>query len=233
MPSRPTGPALFFDFDNTVTLGDVLDRVIERYSASESWRDWEAEWQAGRISTPECLRRQLGDLRVSPEELHRFMSNVDVDPAFPRIVVWAAAHGADLCILSDNFSPLIHAILDHQGLTTVPVFANEFVFMAGRLEARFPFRDPACPRCAHCKAQHLRVAERRPRIFVGDGLSDVCPSLVADVVFAKDSLAADLDRRDVPFRHYETLDDVLRYLEEHHGGRCRSGVCNVSPRRAS
>src|SRR5260370_16669217 len=122
MPRRPPGPALFLDFANTITLGDVLDRVIERSSASEVWRDWEAEWQAGRMSTPECLRRQLGDLRVSPEELYRFMSNVDIDPPFPLIVGWAAANGADLRILSDNFSPLIPPIPDHQALTTLPLF---------------------------------------------------------------------------------------------------------------
>ena len=219
MRSLRAGPALFFDFDNTVTVGDVLDRVIEQYSASEAWRDWEAEWQVGRMSTSECLHRQLGNLRVSPEELHRFMSTVDIDPAFPRIVAWAAANGAELRILSDNFSPLIHAILDHQGLNNVPVFANEFDFRVGRFEARFPFRDPACARCAHCKAQHLRVAQSRPRIFVGDGLSDVCAALVADVVFAKDSLAADLERRGLPYRPYRALDDVLRYLNQDHRRR--------------
>src|SRR5712672_1007193 len=131
MPRRPTGPALFFDFDNTITLGDVLDRVIERYSASEAWRDWEREWQAGRMSTPECLRRQIGNLRVSPEELQRFMSEVQVDPGFAGIIAWATARSAGLTILSDNFSSLIHAILEHQGLPAVPVMANELVFRAG------------------------------------------------------------------------------------------------------
>lgn len=218
MPSRTVGIALFFDFDNTITVGDVLDQVIERYSASEAWRDWEAEWQAGRMSTLECLRRQLGALRVSPEELHGFMSTVEIDPAFPRIVAWAATTGVDLSILSDNFSSLIRAILDHQNLPAVPVFANELVFVAGRLEAHFPYHDPACSRCAHCKARHLRAIEDRQRIFVGDGLSDVCPALVADVVFAKDSLATHLGYRGVPFRPYGKLDDVLQYLREHHGG---------------
>lgn len=218
MPSRTVGIALFFDFDNTITLGDVLDQVIERYSESGAWRDWEAEWQAGRMSAAECLRLQMGDLRVSPEDLHGFMSGVGIDPAFPRIVAWAAAKGADLSILSDNFSSLIGAIIDHQKLPAVPVFANELVFAAGRFEARFPFRDPACLGCAHCKAQHLRAVEGRQRIYVGDGLSDVCPSLVADVVFAKASLAADLGYRGVPYRPYRALNEVLDYLEEHHGG---------------
>jgi 2,3-diketo-5-methylthio-1-phosphopentane phosphatase len=216
--NQPVGLALFLDFDNTITVGDVLDRVIERYSASEAWREWETEWQCGRMSTPECLRRQLGDLRVSPEELHGFMSDVEIDPAFPRMIAWAAAKGVDLCILSDNFLSLIQAILEHQKLPAVPVYANELVFAAGRFEARFPHRDPACPRCAHCKAQHLRAVEGKHRIYVGDGLSDVCPSLVADVVFAKASLAAHLRNRGVAYRPYRTLDDVLQYLKEHHGG---------------
>jgi 2-hydroxy-3-keto-5-methylthiopentenyl-1-phosphate phosphatase len=217
VPSRDAGPVLFFDFDNTITVGDVLDRVIERYSASEAWREWEADWEAGRMSTSECLSRQLGDLRVSPRELHGFMMEVVIDPAFARIVGWAEAKGADLRIVSDSFSPLIHAILDHHDLPGVPVFANDLVYTGGRIEARFPFRDPACPRCAHCKAQHLRAEERRPRIYVGDGLSDVCPSLIADVVFAKDSLAAELRRRGVPYRPFRALGDVLGYLEEHWG----------------
>jgi len=219
MRSRAGAPALFLDFDNTITVGDVLDRVIERFSASDAWRDWEAEWQAGRMSTHECLRRQVGDLRASPEELRGFMLGVDIDPAFRHIVAWAAAKGSEVRILSDNFSPLIVAILEHQGLSAVPVFANELVMAGGRLEAHFPFRDPECLRCAHCKAQHVRSAAARPRIYVGDGLSDLCPSLVADVVFAKDSLAAELGRRGVPFQSYGTLEELLRYLEEHHGGR--------------
>ena len=218
MSEAAKGPALFFDFDNTITLGDVLDRVIERHSASGAWREWEAEWQAGRMSTVECLTRQVANLRISREELDRVMRDVKIDPDFPGIVAWAAAHGADLRILSDNFNPLIHAILQHQGLDAVPVFANELVFSGDRLEARFPWRHPDCARCAHCKAQHLRTAKARPRIFVGDGLSDVCPSLVAEVVFAKDSLAQDLSRRGVAFRPYRALGDVLGFLEARHGG---------------
>jgi 2-hydroxy-3-keto-5-methylthiopentenyl-1-phosphate phosphatase len=214
---RPFAPALFFDFDNTITLGDVLDAVIERFSVNEAWREWETEWKEGRMSTPECLRRQLGNLRVSRGELDAFMSGVDVDQAFRRIVTWAETQGAELCVLSDNFTPFIRAILEHQGLRKICVFANEFDEIDGIFHARFPFSDPSCARCAHCKAQHLRARQGRQRIFVGDGLSDVCAALVADVVFAKDSLATTLLQRDVHFLPYRNLDDVLTYLEGFRG----------------
>ena len=51
MRERAEAPAVFFDFDNTITLGDVLDTVIERFSPQATWKEWEAEWQAGRMST--------------------------------------------------------------------------------------------------------------------------------------------------------------------------------------
>src|SRR4051812_20672798 len=116
MRNSVAGPALFLDFDNTITCGDVLDRVIERYSADDAWREWETEWQAGRMSTAECLSRQVGNLRASPEELVQFVSSTAIDPAFARIVLWARREAIDLRIVSDNFGALIHAILDHHGL---------------------------------------------------------------------------------------------------------------------
>jgi 2-hydroxy-3-keto-5-methylthiopentenyl-1-phosphate phosphatase len=93
------------------------------------------------------------------------------------------------------------------------VFANELRFEDGKLEPRFPWRDASCARCAHCKGVRVRAAIAGHRVFVGDGLSDVCGALAADVVFAKDSLAADLERRGVAFRRYASLAEVLAYLE--------------------
>jgi 2-hydroxy-3-keto-5-methylthiopentenyl-1-phosphate phosphatase len=48
MPSHYRRPALFFDFDNTLTAGDVLDKVIEAFSPDDAWRLWESEWDGGR-----------------------------------------------------------------------------------------------------------------------------------------------------------------------------------------
>ena len=49
MRKLPHKPVLFFDFDNTLTHGDLLDELIERYSPNEAWRDWEHAWAEGKL----------------------------------------------------------------------------------------------------------------------------------------------------------------------------------------
>jgi 2,3-diketo-5-methylthio-1-phosphopentane phosphatase len=215
LPAQP--PTLLLDFDNTITCGDVLDLVIERYSATDQWRRWEVDWQDERISTRECLARQTDDLRVTLGELIRFTDEVRIDDAFESLICWAAAHDIETSIASDNFDVVIEAMLRRRGLPSVPVYANRLTFRGDRPHASFPFQDPSCDRCANCKAQHLRGAAGRTRIFVGDGLSDICPAKVADVVFAKDSLAVYLESIGRPYRLFRSLADVLEVLQITYG----------------
>jgi 2,3-diketo-5-methylthio-1-phosphopentane phosphatase len=205
--------SLLLDFDNTITFGDVLDLVIERYSVTGRWRQWETDWQNHHISTHECLGRQIDDLRVTLDELIRFTDDIRIDDAFGPLLFWAAANDIETSIASDNFDVVIKAMLRRRGLPSVPIYANHLTFADDRPHASFPFRDPSCARCANCKAQHLRRIAGRTSVFVGDGLSDICPAKVADVVFAKDSLAGYLDSIGRPHRAFRSLADVLESLQ--------------------
>ena len=210
-PSKNT-PVLFFDFDNTITRADVLDRILERFSISEEWRHWEDAWVRGEISTLRCLDRQLAGIRASEAELIDFVASCQIDPHFAPIVQWAANARVELFVVSDNFSCLVREILTRHGLPHVPVMANGLTFSGNRLHAHFPFRSPTCERCAHCKAVHFRPFERCRKIYVGDGLSDVCPALAAHIVFAKDALADYLSRRGVAFKPFASLATVADFL---------------------
>ena len=51
-------------------------------------------------------------------------------------------------------------------------------------------------------------------MYVGDGRSDFCPALEADVVFAKDSLLKYLKKRQRPCIEFNNLGDVYNHLKE-------------------
>jgi 2-hydroxy-3-keto-5-methylthiopentenyl-1-phosphate phosphatase len=62
-------------------------------------------------------------------------------------------------------------------------------------------------------AQRLR--ERHgPVAFVGEGQSDRYGALYSDVVFAKDALVAICEQDGVPYRAWDTFDDVRVALDE-------------------
>lgn len=206
-------PVLFFDFDNTLTDGDILDQVIERFSLDEKWRDWEFSWECGRLPARDCLRLQIENLRVTREALFSYLSQVRVDPAFSAVLNWARARGVDVNIVSDSFVPLIRHILATNGIDSVPVFANDLGFSADRLIPAFPHYDPACARSANAKAHHLAPYRDHCIVFAGDGHSDLDAALAADVVFAKSTLARELHAISVAFHPFDTLEPVLRYLQ--------------------
>jgi 2-hydroxy-3-keto-5-methylthiopentenyl-1-phosphate phosphatase len=205
--------ALFFDFDNTLTAGDLLDGVIAEFSPDERWREWEDAWRRGRIPARECLRRQVEALRVTRATLLRHLAAVPIDPAFAGILAWAKRRGASLAIVSDSFLPLIEHVLHNNGIYGVRVIANELRFCGDRLLPSFPYHDPAFPRSANAKARHVARGRDRQVIFAGDGYSDFDAALAADVVFAKATLANELAARGVPFRSFDTLAPVLSFLE--------------------
>jgi 2-hydroxy-3-keto-5-methylthiopentenyl-1-phosphate phosphatase len=210
-------PILFFDFDNTLTDGDVLDRVIEQFSPNEKWRDWENAWEDGHLSARDCLRYQVENLRVSRETLLEYLLQVRVDPVFSEILGWALPRRIEVNIVSDSFQPLIVHMLRNNGIEGVPVFANGLEFAGTRLIPTFPYFDPAFGRSANAKARHLAPYRDHNIVFAGDGRSDLDAALASDVVFAKSTLARELDALNVAFRPFETLEPMLAYLQSEVG----------------
>src|SRR5437762_1805022 len=97
--------------------GDILDEVIEKYSPNEAWRDWENAWARGQLPARDCLRLQVGNMRVSRERLLEDLARVRIDPAFAEIVEWARLRQVGIKIVSDSFVPLIRHILRRTGST--------------------------------------------------------------------------------------------------------------------
>jgi 2-hydroxy-3-keto-5-methylthiopentenyl-1-phosphate phosphatase len=206
-------PVLAFDFDNTLTDGDVLDEVVEKFSPNEDWKVWEREWFEGRLPARECLRLQVENLRVSRERLFEHLLSVRVDPAFGGILAWARARRIEVLIVSDSFLPLIERILANNDIGGVPVYANGLEFSGDRMRVSFPFHDPAFPRSANAKAKHLAPYVDNTIIFAGDGRSDLDAAMASDIVFAKDSLAKELTARGEPFHAFTTLEPMLAFLK--------------------
>ena len=207
-------PIVFFDFDNTITREDVLSLVIEEYSINQDWKVLEKAWRSGEIGSRECLEGQLQFVRVTRSELVDFIVKVPLDPFFLPLLKTLKQNQIPSIIVSDSFSFIIQTILEHHGLFRESVFANELRFKGDRLVPSFPFVSYECRRCAHCKKRHLLKHENKTRIYVGDGLSDICPAMEADIVFAKKDLAQYLGMVQKPHNLFDDLETVSEFFKK-------------------
>jgi 2-hydroxy-3-keto-5-methylthiopentenyl-1-phosphate phosphatase len=78
-----------------------------------------------------------------------------------------------------------------------------------------PNGHPDCLGCGTCKmlAAHQLRERHGPVAFVGEGQSDRYGALYSDLVVAKDALVEICERDGVPYRPWETFDDVRTALE--------------------
>ncbi len=205
---------VFFDFDNTLTEFDVLDSIIQKFSINTDWIKFENDWQAGRIGSKQCLEGQLQSLRVTQQTLSEYLSEIKLDPHFKKLLIFFKDWGIKTLIVSDSFSFFIREILNHHGIDNVPVYANELEFRGDQLIPSFPFLSADCSRCAHCKKRHVLNAADKITVYVGDGLSDICPAEHADIVFAKGRLSEHFKERGRSCINFESLLEVQSFFEQ-------------------
>ena len=198
-------------------MGDVLNEMIERYSIRDDWMVFEKAWVLGEITTKECLTGQLNGVRISRQELIKYLRTVQIDPYFSKLVDFVKIKGIESCIVSDNFEPFIQIILENKGIKNFPIFANHLKFYRDRLFPSFPHQNPDCSFCAHCKKVHFMNdthSKDNPIIYIGDGRSDICAAKEADIVFAKDTLLEYFKKHDLACIEFFDLAVVYEYLNE-------------------
>jgi len=202
--------SVFLDFDGTITVTDSGVHLLERLAPPE-WRAIDDEFVRGEISSRVCLLDEWDLLPHDEELLHATVREVPIDPAAAPLIDGLRAGGADVLVLSDGFGFYATEVAAALG---VPVLTNAVDWATGRLEFPHEGRCCACSSCGVCKQAPIKDARYagRTTVLVGDGASDYKAALLADVVFAKGTLAAWCARHGVAFVPYSTLEDVRAAL---------------------
>lgn len=206
--------AVLTDFDGTITRTDVVEDLLEEY-ASPEWWEIEELHRARQIGTRETMVRQFALVRAREDDLLRFVEDhVQLDETFPGFVTYCGDQGIRLEIVSEGLGFYLHFLLDKWGID-VPVRTNRATFEDGRVMISYPYADATCKLCGTCKL--LRLFELRTQgyaiAYVGDGHSDLCPAVEADLVFAKKELANLCREEAIDFIPFDTFSDVRRRLD--------------------
>jgi len=204
------------DFDGTIARLDLSDEVMRRYADVAAWEPLEAAYLDGRIGSRTLLSRQAALLGGETERIAGMVEGEELDPEFRPFVDELRERGVIVEVVSDGFGFFVRPALERVGLGDLPVFTARTSFPAGVVSIDFPDGNPRCRVCGTCKRERILAhqASGRYTIFVGDGFSDLYAAAHADLVFAKDHLAALCADRGWPYEAWATFADIRLVVAE-------------------
>lgn len=209
------GVTLFVDFDGTITEHDLLDRIAETFGDPEVYREVDERLDEGTITLHEVLRREFEPVRAPLGDVVAWvLAHATIRPGFADLVDHAEDRGWRVLVLSSGFGELIRPVLARAELGRLELLSNAVDPHPEGWRVRFR-DDRPCPVCGEpCKrATVVAEADEGLRVYVGDGLSDRCGALAADLVFARRTLAAYLTEAEAPFLPFDDFHGVAAEIE--------------------
>jgi 2-hydroxy-3-keto-5-methylthiopentenyl-1-phosphate phosphatase len=201
------------EFDGTITEDDTLVDMCRRH-VPEVFEQVEDDLRAGRITLRECIRREFEAITGDHDEIVRLAVERSVVRAgFAEFVRAAEAAGDRVVVVSAGFREVIQPVLEREGVGHLELVANSVQFGPERTEVRFLHGDGACDVCGEeCKRAVVRELRDgyATVVYIGDGYSDRCTAMDADVRFARRGLARYLAGGGVEYGLFEDFTDIGR-----------------------
>jgi len=202
------------DFDGTTCSNDMGNQIFNHFA--KGWREIDKAYSANKIGS------RLAYLRIQPlfrgtetEMINYALHHEKIDPHFNVFYQFCKKKGIDLKIVSDGLDFYISSVLRKHGLQEIEFYSNRVVFQNdATLSIEFPSIRNGCDRCGTCKTTILNFHREfyDQIIYVGDSYSDVCPSKIADLVFAKPILSEKCRKNGKACIAYENFSDVREYV---------------------
>lgn len=195
---------MVLDWDGTVTERDGLHMAIERFGDLGVFDALEDELGT-TLALDDVISAEMATIRAPFEEVRDWLvEHLRVRTGFRELV---AEH--DPLIVSSGFRELIEPILERERVSA-RIIANRVAASADGWRATFA-EGPLCEVCGE-RCKRSAVGSLGPFAYAGDGYSDRCVALAAEVRFARDGLARWLDGQGVAYEPFDDLHDIARLL---------------------
>jgi len=204
--------AFVIDFDGTITREDVGFSIIKTFAA-EGWEEIGQLWLDKKIGTIECGQRLWNLVESTDKEIKEYVHNFEINPGFKELVDKINDNSYKLMIASDGYSVYINEILKKNGIENLDIFCNDADY-DNKWKLSFSNKNEECSICGNCKRKLVEDLKRKDYeiYYIGDGYSDICPCIYADVIFAKSHLKKYCEKHQIPHFSFDTFYDVLKCI---------------------
>jgi HAD superfamily phosphoserine phosphatase-like hydrolase len=169
------------------------------------------------MTTAQRARLQWDLITASEAEVLAVLDTLRLDPAFPAFARLCDARDYPLYIVSDGFDFYILPLLRRAGLEHLPLVANALRYEDGKPQMQFLLQRGPDQYYANDKTYVMEQVREQGKtlVYIGDGYSDRAAAHHADVLFAKDRLAAYCREQGIPFEPFTTFAEIIAFFEQH------------------
>lgn len=204
--------AFVIDFDGTITREDVGFSVIKTF-AEDGWQELGQLWIDKKIDGAECGQKLWDLVKRNEEEIKNYVKNFKINPGFADLLDKININSYKVVIASDGYDVYINEILKNNGIKNVDVLCNSAVYKSG-WKLSFLNKNKGCSLCGNCKRKLVEDLKNQGYevYYIGDGYSDRCACIYADVVFAKSFLKEYCKNQNIPHFSFDTFYDILEHV---------------------
>lgn len=207
------------DFDGTISDDDFFFYTARAFFDDDALLPWR-EYLAGKKSHFDALKEMFGSLRLPKEAFDRFIEGVRIDAQIEavfalcrekQIPIYIASAGCDYYIIK-----LIGDLIGNYNITLLSN-RGEYTPEGGLImiapEKDDPFYDPNTGVSKYKLAKSLKDRGYKI-IFAGDGLPDIEPAQISDIVFARKVLLQKCEEAGIKTRKFDNFGDIAQLLKE-------------------
>ncbi|KZE69490.1 2-hydroxy-3-keto-5-methylthiopentenyl-1-phosphate phosphatase [Fictibacillus phosphorivorans] len=214
------GSVIFCDFDGTVTEKDNIVAIMEEFSP-DGWQPIVKDILNETISIREGVGRMFS--RISSEKKQEIIEFVltrsKIRDGFQEFVDFTKAENIPLYIVSGGIDFFVFPVLENK-IKRENIICNASDFSGDTIKILWPNAcDDLCTNdCGCCKPSVIRRLKHQyedaEKIVIGDSITDLQASKLADSVFARDYLIEKCEENQIPYTPFETFHDIIHALEK-------------------
>lgn len=191
--------------------------LIKRYGG-EINRLAEELYAAGKACNRKVISLHYKTLNLSVKKFYDVMYSIPIDASFYKFYETLIKKRIELHIITGNTTKSVKDYFHQKGFANISIHGNRMRIKEGKvlLSPANRMEHSVCGEgcCANCKSAWIEKYRQRNKkvIYIGDGLTDTCASVHANLLFAKDDLARYCTKAKINFVPFDNFDDIHHYL---------------------
>ena len=197
----------FVDFDGTITMEDTLEGAIRLFASPEEFHSVKGKLVRGEMTLSQVVRYAFAGAPSSRlERMLDYVKGVALRPGFPEFLDEMDRRKIPVVVISGGVRQFVELRLAPWRGRLLGVHAVDLDTSGPGMKLVSPYDDG---NELLKKTDVMALYDYRHAIGIGDSFTDMKMSLAVDTIFARDVLAAYLQKMGRQFLLYDTFFDVI------------------------